>query len=213
MKRGINMVLYIFTNHREKISREEIEVVEKNTYFENDNSPIKKRYKKSDLDVVKFDGKFVEMISLCGRVDIFVEKVIECKKQKISELQKQMVAEQNSIISIKQKFNHMINSNIDGKKYISSDYLKFKIDGDRVKGVVLNTGVQKHDIGILIDGNDFAVSYDEVMIDKILNIFVDGRNTNLSIVGFNNVSEETCFITIEKLKEFCNKAKVTVNIA
>lgn len=214
-KGGDVMNLYIFSNHRDKISREEVNVIEKNTYFEKVGSAPKTRYKKSDLDVIEDDGKYIQMISLSGRPDKFIEKVIECKKQRVSELQKKTVAEQNSIIAIKNKFNYVFVSNIDGDEYISKDFLNCSANEQNIKGVIQETGYQKHKIGVLMSGDDFVIALendDSIAEYDIKNIFVDGKNTNLSINGYKKVAKDTCFINVYKLKDLCNKSKVEVNL-
>lgn len=209
------MILYVFSNYRERVGREEIEVVEKNTYFEKVGGGTNSRYKKDDLDVIKDDGKHIQMISLCGRPDKFVEKVIECKKQRVSDLQKKMVAEQNSIISIKSKFDYAFALNYENGEYTSKNYLNCSLSGEHIKGSVLETGNEKHKIGLLLSGDDFVVALendDTIALHDIKNIFVDGKNTNLSINGYNKVSKNTCFINVYKLKDLCNKAKVEINL-
>lgn len=208
------MILYVFTNHREKVSREEIVVVEKNTYYETVERATKRRYKKSDLDVVFDDGKFITQFSLCGRVDKFVNNVVEYKKKRVDELQKKMVAEQNSIIRVQQGFRYAFETNMDKNVYTTNGFLHCSLNGDKVHCKVVSKHSIEHEIAVLKSGEEFASELENCNIKaQIKNIFVDGKNTNLSIQDMeHSIDCDVCCITIEKFKELCNRAKVDVNL-
>ena len=107
------MVLYKFSINSKGICREQIEVEEKEKTFQKQVGLSKQVFKKSELDIVTYSYGSPEMISLKGNPEKFVRAVIEHKKNKINQLEKQLATEKNFIIKLKSEYSNVLINRVD----------------------------------------------------------------------------------------------------
>lgn len=210
------MKLYIFTVYRNKISREEVEVVEKNKIFEQKRGLSTARYKKEDLDKMDASYGSPKMISLNGSMENFVREVIAYKKRKADSYEMQMIREKNEIIEMQKDYERFIAKN----EYPYGFATKFEVvfehsEDNRIKGnAIKHNGEKIFEVHTLISGNEFISKFENEESIRIVNIFVDGAFTNLYVEECmaRLVSATDCVIDMEKLKDLCVKAKVQIDV-
>ena len=203
------MTLYIFTSIGNKISREEIEVVEKpNTYVEaSETRKHKHSYHKDALDKLNKNYSSLTMISLSGNPENFIKLVIKERRNQIKELELQQLKIKQSISELFLKYEGVITNRASNDTYHAVGSLNFTKNED---GTVTAEKENVEDIKVpitnIVSGNDLISALESGALANVRHIFVDGRVTNLAIEGYENGKD--CVISIEKFKKLHNKAKV-----
>lgn len=210
------MTLYKFSINSKGICREQIEVEEKEKTFQKQIGLSKQVFKKSELDVVTYSYGSPEMISLKGNPEKFVRAVIEHKKNKINQLEKQLATEKNFIIKLKSEYSNVLINRVDEDGcYLATGIICFEHDGDKVSGKPL-TYVSDRRVPItnVLFADDFInLINDENFNNNIVikRIFVNGSETNLGLEGFV-FDKSACIVNMEKFEEIVKRHKVEVDV-
>lgn len=210
------MKLYIFSISRNKVQKEEIEVIEKTKIFEQTKGLNTFRYKKEDLDVLDISYGAPKMISLNGSPENFVRKVIEYKKKKASNYETQMVREKNEIIEMQREYERYIVKNVTDLGYETRFILTFEnADDGHIKGNVTKHRSKKvYDVHNLLNAQELISKFENGECMSVTNIFVDGAITNLYLEECmaRMVSATDCIINMEKLREMSTKTKIEIDV-
>lgn len=208
------MKLYIFSSVNDKISREEKEVVEKNKIFVEKTGLTERHYPKNMLDIPETSFSSVSMISLNGRVDHFVKKVIEAKEKEIDKLEKQLVQKKNNLIKIKMDYAGVLEERVENGIYNAVSYIEFIHDGDMVvanRECFKTKMPNRYPIYNIVSGDHFLTMMENHPFKNVFKIFVNGNATNLALEGFEHGADGECVISLEKLKKMNEKTKLEID--
>lgn len=210
------MILYKFSINSRGLCREQIEVEEKEKTFQKQIGLSKQVFKKSELDVVTYSYGSPEMISLKGNPEKFVRAVIEHKKNKINQLEKQLATEKNFIIKLNSEYANVLINRVDEDGcYLATGIICFKYDEDKVSGkpstyvgdrrIPVNNILFAEDFINLINDEDFQ---NDIVVKRI---FINGSETNLNLEGFV-FDKNACIVNMEKFAEIVKRHKVEVDV-
>lgn len=208
------MKLYIFSSIGDRVSREEVEVIEKNKIFVQKSGLSEKHYSKDMLDMPEKHISSISMISTSGKIGNFVEKVIELRKKEVDSLEKKIAAVRNDIIKLKMSYVGVLENRVEGDTYNAVSTLVFEHNEERVTATqesIDNRTPAKVHIHNVVTGEEFLDLMEASHVTKVFNIFMNGNVTNFAIEGFENNIENECVISISKFKEICNKTKVEID--
>lgn len=206
------MKLYIFTAINDKILREEKEVIEKNKIFiETTASNTKHCYKKENLDKFFNENGTITMFSLEGNCENFVNIVINERKKEIDQFERELAKRKNQVIRLRKRFAGVLKNHIDNNIFHTIGSLHFEhTKDDKIEIRVYKEENIDIPIEYTISGNDFIKHFNKNNIKSIRHIFIDGKITNLSLIGFE-IEGCDCVITFEKLKVINNKTKLQID--
>lgn len=211
------MIIYEFFNIGGKISREEIEVTEKQNVYEVNGSNGKKRIKKSAINVLREGFASLSMYSLVENPEYFIRQVITHKKATISDLEVSLATLKNEIISLHSVFGNYVSDNVwHGQYHPRGELIFFMGEDKHVTGKPIeNDNVAAEELFVLVDGNTFISAvekYDIVPEHTVVHmIYVNGKRTNLVLDGYETYCINGCVISLEKFISLCNKFRVEVN--
>ena len=211
------MKIFIFYSIKNKISREEYEVRETTkSFIYNENNGITKHFYKKDLNILKIDyNNTYRMLSLSGNPEKFIKFVIQEKENLIKEYELKSNQIANEIDYLKNEYAQILSSHTD--KYIVNGFLFFAHKGTSVCG---NRQLYENNIEIelsnLVSGEDFLIALKDGTFNPlkitILNVFINGYQSNIGLETFTNEILDPCIVSIEKFSDIVLGAKVEIDI-
>jgi hypothetical protein len=216
-KGGNFMIIYQFSNFGNRISREEIEVTEKQNVYEVSGSNGKKRIKKSAINVLTEGYSSVSMYSLVENPEHFLAQVIAHKKAAIDALEISLATLKNDIIGLTTTYGGFISDNVWENKYHPRGELVFSINenGQAIGKPVENDNMPADTLHMLTPGNPLVYAIEQGVTTPqntiIHMIYVNGKHTNLTLDGYETYCTDVCSISLEKFVSLCNKFKVEVD--
>ena len=211
------MKIFIFYSIKNKISREEYEVRETaKSFIYNENNGTTKHFYKKDLNILKIDyNNTYRMLSLSGNPEKFIKFVIREKENLIKEYKLKSNQIANEIDYLKNEYAQILSSHTD--KYIVNGFLFFAHKGTSVCG---NRQLYENNIEIelsnLVSGEDFLIALKDGTFNPlkiaILNVFINGYQSNIGLETFTNEILDPCIVSIEKFSDIVLGAKVEIDI-
>lgn len=209
------MILYKFSINSRGLCREQIEVEEKEKTFQKQIGLSKQVFKKSELDTVTYSYGSPEMISLKGNPEKFIRAVIEHKRNKINQLEKQVATEKNFIIKLKSEYANVLINRVEDGCYWATGMIRFEHNGDKVCGTPLTYAADRRiPINNVMLAEDFLnLIHDKDFKNNILvkRVFINGSETTINIEGFEFYTD-TCVVNMEKFEEIVKRHKVEVDV-